>query len=74
MVVVALLSIDLVESVDLVSVYLVVNCIYVWEWTLDTVFYLQWTTMGPGGSPPRSALGVLAAADEFLTNDTRGSA
>ena len=42
--------------------------------TLETVFYLQWTTMGPGGSPPRSALGVLAAADEFLTNDTRGSA
>ena len=27
MVVVALLSVDLVESVDLVSVYLVVNCI-----------------------------------------------
>ena len=30
MVVVALLSVDLVESVDLVSVDLVVNCIRIW--------------------------------------------
>ena len=40
MVVVALLSVDLVESVDLVSVDLVVNCIsytireYVWAYSL----------------------------------------
>ena len=36
MVVVALLSVDLVESVDLVSVYLVVNCIKNW---LSLCFY-----------------------------------
>ena len=41
MVVVALLSVDLVESVDLVSVDLVVNCIFL------LIFYLckNWKTM-----------------------------
>ena len=37
MVVVALLSVDLVESVDLVSVYLVVNCIQIRFKCLGTV-------------------------------------
>ena len=36
MVVVALLSVDLVESVDVVSVYLVVNCTYIY--TLLTIW------------------------------------
>ena len=64
MVVVALLSVDLVESVDLVSVVLVVNCIQAWFWrnnfvkTLDNrspMSKWQWTTLqGPASGSLRS--------------------
>jgi len=39
MVVVALLSVDLVESVDLVSVELVVNCIFLTFLEVDQIIY-----------------------------------
>ena len=42
MVVVALLSVDLVESVDLVSVVLVVNCIKINESYLFTIVLSLW--------------------------------
>ena len=42
MVVVALLSVDLVESVDLVSVYLVVNCTVFSPWECPDLVLANW--------------------------------